>query len=506
MRKQFLKLILLLVFSNAALGSSVGCGDCATVCKEGSKSFLMPRAVIEDVSLYLGLNNYQLYRKHYGLHNGSPDDQRIHVVRGLFYQHSLKGDKIGSYFLPNDKNTINIKENVAGSDVNSLWLDVITPIGDTYSSTLTLCPSRMIWGGYFSYHQDFDCGSWLEFDFAVYEAKHHLNPRQVLTGEKVLGNIPGAATALQYLSSNALDYGRITSYKSERIGFDDILAKFGYDHFFECIDGHLGGYLTTILPISSRPIGKQMFEAVVGRSHWGLGAGINTAYKIYETSNRALMWMADFRYEYLFKNHQIRSFDLTKNGNWSRYMRGATEAEPAQTFPLIDVLTQDVAVTPRGTINFWTALHLQHCKWHAEVGYNLWFKQAEKICYTPTKCGANCFYGSAYQGNVTLANNVGVFDIANACNPTTASAARINSTTESAISDPTFTPITVSDINLSSGGTPSVLTNKFYLAGAYDFTFWHRPFNIGLSASYEFGSTKGAINQWGFWGNINCEF
>lgn len=472
-----------------------------------SKTFFRPRSIIEDVSIYFGQSNYNNYRKYL-----APDEDPIgnketgiHLYRGFFYEQSRKSDKLAKFFLPGNKNLISIQENGTG-DVGSLWLSTIAPDGELYSSDLCISPKREALGSFVNYRQDFYCldGLWIDVKFAIFEAVHKLRPREVLTGTGAMGTLPNATTALQYLDSSALKYGKLSKCDEEttNVGFDDIEVKLGYT-FLGCEGlGHLDFYGSLIIPISETPTAEFMFEPMLGRAHAGLGFGFNGGYKLLEKANKSLSLMADFSYQYLFKRSEMRSLDLINNGEWSRYLRLVNINTPAVSFPAINVTTRCVDVTPRSTINFWAAAHYQACAWHAEVGYNLWWRQSEKVCLRTDNC---CPLDDL--------SNYGIFDLANTCQPTTASTANISQSitvggggSNDVVSDPAIKALSLADLDLCSTANSGALTNKFYGMVSYDTCFRARPINIGVAGSIEFARNYNALDQWGVWINLNVNF
>ncbi|MDR3647281.1 MAG: hypothetical protein P4L22_07095 [Candidatus Babeliales bacterium] len=506
MKKSFLILLLLSFCQLMQAAESKACNTSnENYC--GSRTFFRPRSVIEDVSIFFSLNNYNNYRNYYGFHVNEADSERINISKGTFYEKSVSprgnddcNKNVGTYFLPENKPAISIIQNGANADVNSLWLNVEAPTGSTYSSVLSLNPERQIFGGYFSYFQEFEClkGSWLEVDFAVYEARHKLHAKEVRINNDVTGIVPGAATALQYLQggTNQLQYGKFLCDRNN-VNFDDIQVKFGHNWFNCNQSAHLGLYGQLLVPIAPKPTAKYLFEPLVGRAHWGLGAGLNGAYKFYETENHACVLMADASYQYLFKSNELRTFDLTPNGQWSRYLLATKPATTIDTFPLLNATTESVSVTPRGVVNFWAGLHFQKCDWHFEAGYNLWWRQAEKISLNNRGCGSTkgCTVSNV-NGNV-INGNIGIFALDNICTPLTASTATISDPTSAIVTDSTFIPVNISELNLASAAHPRTLTNKVYGSLAYDIRVYDRPLNMGITGSYEFSKDRNAFNQWG---------
>ena len=217
--------------------------------------------------------------------------------------------------------------------------------------------------------------------------------------------------------------------------------------------------------------------------------------------------MADVLYQYLFKSNELRTFDLTANGEWSRYLLATKSTGPLSPFPLINATVQNAQVTPRGVLNFWAALHFQRCNSHFEVGYNLWWRQAEKVRLNNKACGSNgCIIQNGPNSANIAAGNVGIIDLDNVCTPVTSSTATISDTTSELVADSTFTPVTLADLNLASAAHPRVLTNKFYGSFAYDVRIYDRPLNIGLTGSYEVSKDRNAFNQWGALLTFDAQF
>ncbi len=515
-----------------------------------SRTFLRPRSAIEDVSLYLALNNYNIYGTFYNP-NCAHDEkaQTIFIAAGIFGQQSTNGEQLGEYFLPNNKSSISIKEDGSG-DVGSLWLELIAADSNLYSSTFTLRPERTIVGAYFNYHQNFcyDQRLWLDLKLATYEAMHKLKAQEtVIVGP---GIVPGVSNALDYLSSDEFNYGKISNCTSKVFGFDDIEIKLGYE-FFTCNNAQLSLYASGLIPTANKfqSHEKQLFGAVVGRGHGALGVGSNTGINFWDCGHSSLTLMADFSYQYLFKRNEERSFDLANNGDWSRYLKVISNNTPpledmeiymmrieptpntmTNTRPAINYSTQSVGVTPGSIINLWAALHYQHCNWHVECGYNLWWKQSEKISFDQAASdpGVGIFNlnntppAQTYTYSTTL-QTPGTASTANISQSRT-----LNGTSPygpgfngagpndvvtdmeeipgtNGIMRPLFVPITLSNFNRESATQPSCLTNKLYLACSYDVDNCRVPFNVGLGGSFEFAH-RNAVQQWGLWGNIQVLF
>jgi hypothetical protein len=152
-----------------------------------------------------------------------------------------------------------------------------------------------------------------------------------------------------------------------------------------------------------------------------------------------------------------------------------------------------VEVTPRGTVDFWLALNQKIHSWNIEVGYDLWWRQKEKVelpcCPTPLD-----------------ANTLGIADIACPTSGTTASTATISQSVYQVTSDPSFVALTDSNLNLNSAAHPNVITNKVYLASSYSLERPHCRYTFGLGGSYEVACNPNALNQWAAWGVVGFSF
>ena len=293
-----------------------------------------------------------------------------------------------------------------------------------------------------------------------------------------MGTLPNATTALQYLDSSVLRFGKLSKCDEEttNVGFDDIEVKLGYI-FLGCEGlGHLDFYGSLIIPISETPTAEFLFEPMLGRAHAGLGFGFNGGYKLLEKANKSLALMADFSYQYLFKRSEMRSMDLVNNGEWSRYLRLVNINTPAVSFPAINVTTRRVDVTPRSTINFWAALSKLCLAYRSRLQSMV--EASERVCLRTDNCCP-----------LDPLSNFGIFDLANTCQPTTASTANISQSitlggggSNDVVSDPAIVPLSLADLDVSSTANSSALTNKFYGMVSYDTCFRARPINIGVGS------------------------
>jgi hypothetical protein len=457
-------------------------GQCSTI--------FIPRLTSSNMMFELAQTNFQF-------HHAMEGKKYLIDLKPLFQ--SSQDDDLAQFFLPNCNCSISLKENGSG-DVDSLWFNLIGPTEQDYTSKICLDPKRQIGGIGITFYADLSniCSFfWVSINTFLLHARHQINFSEI--DQAVQGTIEGFENACQAFDNLNWTAGRMSSCTLTKTDLDDIQIKLGYD-YYRCANQRWAPYLIGTIPTGNRPTSCYVFEPLVGSKHGSFGIGLNGDY-LYETRFGSYTFMLDANYRYVFNGTERRSFDLTANGDWSRYLLVATQAEPLVSLPGINQFTHDVSVTPGSTIQLWTALHYQQTCWGLEIGYNFWWRDTEKIELFCCKDGILQINGS----------DIGIFDISNCCNPpsTSASTATISqaaSGSNAAISDAVFTPITIDDLNLCSAQNPSTLSNTIYVSLNYEQEISYCQLYYGLAASYEVANNCSALDQWAIWANIGMQF
>ncbi len=495
-KKIFLLGLLASVFLSSNIQSSDDC--CEDECpKQCSRSFFMPRSVTYDSTFELALNNYHFYHK-----NKKNDDPKITFYGKLFYQKSTNNSDLTKYFFPNKKEcSIVFAENGTG-DIGSEWFQLSAVPGvRRFKSTLFMKPQRTTYGGYFNIYFNLlrifnseteNRGLFLDIAFAAMRAKHQLNLKASKSDNP--GVVPGITNVLEALNNPDWKFGKFSCKTLTESGIDDIQFKLEYDWFFKEGDNHIGAYLLATAPTGKRPTSKYIFEPIVGTKHAAIGLGLNTDVQLWtnEEKERYLHWMLDIKYRYMFSAKECRSFDLCNNGEWSRYLLIATKDNRQFSLPGINEFTKKVSVTPRSELNLWTALHYEGNNHNFEFGYNLWFRQREKIEICDD-----------------LPNDKAIYDIrgVSASLPpaqlTSSSKANISQSTFApnlVPRDAAFTPLSENQLNTDSAAHDHTLTHKIYGGYSYDgLVVKELPALFGFNGSYEFDSRDTALSQWALW-------
>lgn len=496
MNNQAKKWLLTLIIGISTTYSSnlISRSNCNDVCDSSSssssgrchsRSVFIPHSLTTDATLELALNNYEIYSQ---IRRCPEDRPIVYFQPSYFHLQSTKSNKLASYFQKNGRRCLSIREDGLG-DVGSLWLGLISAPGTSFQSTFCIAPKRRVDGGYFNFWFDLNkyiCGVWASISFAAANVEHKVCPREFGNDNPGTLVVNGYAldSALAALDNPQWNAGRFTRRKLSNTGIDDVQFKLGYNYFF-CNYDHIGVYFVGTAPTGKRRHSRFVFEPRIGTKHGSVGFGLNSDFCIWENCGNVLNWMADFKYRYQLKHKECRTFDLCCAGDWSRYLLVVREADRSNTLPGINFFTRNAEVSPRSTIEFWTAWNYNFCcNYNFEFGYNLWWREREHVRICPANLG------------------VGVFDLAGDCslNPVSASCANISTSVNGpnrAPSDATFVTETTRDLDPRSGSHPNCLTNKIYAAVSYDFNCM--PIMLGFGGSYEFAQKNSALEQWGVW-------
>lgn len=440
-------------------------------CQASSKSFFRPRDISTDSALELSLVNYHRY------HN--PAEWFSFYIKPFFMKSTNK-KQLARYFLPNNKTCVTLDESGHGN-IDPLWFNLISPNGSFYTSRLSLAPERKVAGILFTLYAYITESIWLGINTAAMHVTN--NAHLCETDRTQTGTIPGFENAYQAFNNPAWCAGKISACNLKIGGLDDIQFKLGYD-ILKNNDGHTSLYLVATAPTGKRPHSKYLFEPLVGSKNGSFGVGLNTEIELCDFKHRACAFILDFKYRYIFGATERRSFDLCNNGDWSRYLLVVTQDQLLNSQPGINLLTVSAHITPRSTIDLWTAINIPICDFNVELGYDFWWRQSEKIC---KECPIAAGYGIQ---TLALCSRISSASTATICQ-----AAQGSNIT---VTDATFTAIKDTDLNLNSAAHPQAHSQQLYFDLGYTFNNTCSTPIIGLGASYEF-ATKNALTQWAIW-------
>jgi len=420
------------------------------------------------------------------LHYQSQADYWLNYLTGFVYQYS-KPEQFGALFMPVDRPCVSVKQNGTG-DVNSGWFDLNSTSGDGFDGVLCINPQRKVYAMLNQFHFCLDpyiCGLWFEVNFA-YE---HVNQE---TGCKMTTrSAPGSEEALKNITEAGLCCG---TFKETAI--NDVELKGGYDFVFQNND-YVGIYIVGTVPQHKNRIETNdcFFKPWIATNHGSCGFGVKGGHTLWSCDDRTVRLMTDMKYRYVFSADEIRQFDLENNGPWSRYLLLASRSDPAKSYHNITIFTEQASVTPRSVVDWWTGLNLTRGDLGFEIGYDLWWREAERITGMEKD---------------SLPGNVGIFDIAG--HTTSASTATISQGAgpdNKAQSDSTFIGLGSKKLDPNSAVQQAALSQTFYAALSWSSKVNDCPVMVGFGASYEGAlrnnGVKATLDQWSVFvdGSIN---
>lgn len=492
------KLLLLgLASSSLILGATSG-SDCSTnncsssdACTDNiSISWYNPRSVSFNPVLTEANSRYNwVYQT-----NENNNNENYNYSLGIkpFAQISNNSKELARYFTPNNQTSFQIREDGTG-DVNSAFF-LLEGASTDYSSDISFAPTRRAFGLNLDFKTRlnfFNRRVWLNINSAFVHARHNLNVTE--TNRTVDGTIdlpPVLKTACDAFE-NSVTHGKMSCCSTNKSGFDDIIVRLGYD-FKKTERRVISGSVIASLPTRGSDRDVNLFSPVIGSQSFGLGAGLDFDQILMDSENCRVTFLNHANFRYMFQSNQNRTFDLTSNGNWSRYLIfahqtngpyvGSTTANKAIVGD--SLLNLNAKVTPGIELNFISTLNLAYKRFNFELGYNVWYRQAEKVCLDNKKCA-------------TALNSWGILDV-NSWN----SSSTINSTSTGKINeslatlatnaDSTFTTINETDLNMNSAAHPKAVSYSVFANGQYaycDDTF------VNLNFAYEIPQDRNAIEQ-----------
>jgi hypothetical protein len=255
-----------------------------------------------------------------------------------------------------------------------------------------------------------------------------------------------------------LKYGRICGAQTLG-GLAALEMVFGYD-FIQTETSHTGFNIRASAPTGSRPKGIFLFEPRVGcGKHWQVGVGFTGHGQLWEKDgDQSLIIWVDANFTNMLKARQRRSFDLCKNGFFSRYIL-AKEFDQNGMFtekmlPVINFTTLECDVRVSIQVDMVFMFGYTYKNFLFDIGYNGWIRSREKISLcqgiTPNKYGLK---------GVQFAVN----PITGLPNNTTESNATIFET-EPIMPDEMPVFISTKDLKIKSAASPLLVTQKL---------FWH---------------------------------
>lgn len=473
------------------------------------KTFLMPRSVMFNLPMEYTTWHTQINRMSNSEYNGT-----VQVVP--FYQRSTNETAIGKYFGFDWAGEAGLGiVNQIGVSLNDDTIlkyprDVIHDYNDARHGTLAANykfePYQTVWGARLSYQQDLDKlldGLFFRINAPIVSVKNNINLTTLLASTKE--TLPGGTTEvsfLEYLSGSventaahnkqtALKYAKIDGASHSSSGIADIDVMLGYT-FAHKKRYRAGINIDVLFPTGKTPKGELLLEPVHGNGHhWGLGCGLDLGVTLYKRENKSIELMIVGQYKYLFEGTEKRTLDYIRVNDTKPsagyYNLGGQTGETG-VFPLANILTQDIKVTPGSLFDGILALAFNVGNFTFDIGYNLFAKESEKVALK--NAWSNDTYAVAIYTYDT-ANAFNTYVQATGANPTAFAYNGAQAGTNAAINE--------DHLDFSTIQTPSQVTHKAYAGLGYVFNKMKYPLMIGCGGSYEAAARNDSLEGWAVW-------
>lgn len=448
------------------------------------RTFFMPRPIQQDIVLQK-VSSHEFVKNFTG---------NFKILGTTFYKESTNSSDLAKYFFPGNKTELTIQgPGVAGTpDISSSWLAITDDqenFIENFSSKIKINPKQQSFGLNLQLFKNLNfinkriiiSASFpfmqvqTDLNFNEYDKSVQLEKLPLDISNKFL-----AANATEAFDHSLLHYAKLKDGVQKLAGLADIkLALEGLLKINSRVDINVSVY--GVIPTGYKPRMKYLFEPIVGNGkHFGLGANTTIDIKIWKHKNKKIKLIGGIDYQYLFENDNKRTFDLIKNGSWSRYLDARRDGGLGFV-DLTNITTLNVDVTPRSNINSFLTFLYKHKHFSLQLGYNLWWRNSEKLklkenldeIYAIT--GISTIIGfnpKAYYLNATIKDN-GINHPNNA-----------------------FSAITKDDLNLASGRISEALSNKFSLNIGFDGKISNSKYWINAGSSYEIASKNSALSMW----------
>lgn len=525
-RHLFLLVIGASVFSSLTVQASGSCADsCDT--EINSRSYLAIRPPFQSVSPEM-VSAFRNDRVH-----ASEEGKGSAIQLVLFGGQSTKEDKITSYFMPNGKTSLLVKEEfgVLGANDNPDLLaqnfNIFTN-DENFESRICFEPRYSFVGLGFQWRQSFwqneekGRAAYFSISTPLTRTKTSVNLKEKIIndGGGVDENASSNAVAnmTEAFKQSDWKFGKICKGSMTKTRLADIEVKLGYE-WLQHEPYHLESYIGILIPTGNKPNGEFVFEPIVG---WGKHVGVmfGSAFGLQVWANKDKERNLRFEFasnsQYLFRRKQTRSFDV-KNKPWSRYQEVYANEEQAQeaaalpeddphranlSTPGINAFTQCVKVTPGFTFDMNSALVYTCKKFQGEVGYNFFARRAECV-----KLDCPWKEGPAFKDATGAGLTRPIRDITG--NPLLEESTL--NTADGVLPVPVNryqdSLIKEEDLDLQSASTPGLLAYTIYGALGYRWDERQRPPFASLGASYLFSSSNDAVvDRWTVWGKVGFSF
>lgn len=463
------------------------------------KTHLSPRAVGVNLPLEMSIWHESAYQK-LDLCGGHRVRSNFEITP--FYQASTEKHDIGTYFGIGKGNSFKVGlTSDTGKDIDGNYFihDIDSDSGDAVSplaGNATFEPKHEVWGVRLDYFQDVGhpfTNLFFRASMPIVYVRNNMGMNisedntpvrfgntSFTLSDFFAGKVAVTQAMSEYSEQSPLTKAKINGGRS-RTGLGDLELGIGYK-FYQTKKAHVFLSVDLTIPAEERGHGEYLFDAVTGNgNHLGFGVRLDSGVNIWKNDKAAVRALFDLDYHYLFNATEYRTVmpkHALTNGFFSQYYLAGLKGQAGPLFPAANILTQSMRVEPGSLFDMMLALSFKSSGFVIDLGYNLYYKDEEKLWLKDWSDGV---YGIA---------------------------ARNYSTSDFFAEEHTVGGFLYEeDLDKSSCITPSQLTNKVFAGLGYQFDIAKRcPSFVGLGGSYEFANDNSALEQYALWLKFGISF
>jgi hypothetical protein len=422
---------------------------------------------------------------------------------------SNSGCGLGKYFGGNDKSKITINNTNPNLDVRTDFIihrpypAYQTP--SNLAGTLKLSPKSTSYGLYFSYNQELNNihkGLYTQINLPLQHVENDLHFSVTDETKDPVGGVEDYFTGkLRQTAPDCkqepLAYLKMGGAKNQT-GLADIEFILG-QKLVDKEQHELNGAIKVILPTGNKACANNLFPVSIGNNrHWAIGAQFNGSLNINKSKTSSFECLFHVDYTYLFKADEKRTLGYRKGTDvydpnhrddtsttwmWNYYLLGGENGKQG-VFPLANVLTQDVNVSPGGRLQGYLSFAYHRSDTTIDFGYSFYSQEGEKIS---VKHWLNNTYAPAHPDY-----------------PTTAAFNIIDFGQQGGWA--LGGPIQDYMLDTKSPATPAAFVSAIHFALSHTISDWENPLVMGCGFSAEWTQDNSIAAGYSLWAKLGISF
>ncbi len=461
-----------------------------------NQTFLFPKEIFGSYGMEQASWHNIVYNKY---------SRGVALQAYIYAQTTIPKDSYSQYFLFDYLNQLVVQSDAVNYDVETFSRNILGAwIGiegsEPFLGSYTLIPKQSQYGVTLAFSQDLskyiNVAYLRNSSFTVSLPIVHIKNQLVFQGDqKILQALQGQNTIAEQnpdLYTNIpgdWQYLILDNQVQAATKLSDLKLQFGSKYESDD-DVQVATTSFLIFPLSSAVNNETIFQPAFNyNGHIVFGAGITFQFPLLRSEDRSnrICFYTGLENKFLFGNNQQRTIEILDKP-YSRYMQLYDRYQNG-IVPAMNVFTRDCFVEPFNLVNFIAGLRYKMHESVAEIGYEVWGHDTEKITINDTNLWVDNRYGIAnINGDGILdANNTGI---------QTASGSTINYVKPDELEN---VYIRAKDLNLLTAAARATLIHRVYTSLGYGKKTEHTDvfFNFGLFM--EMVQNNAAFSNWGAW-------